>query len=303
MKIGYIGVGNMGGGMAKSLLAGGFDVTVTDLRREAAQPCLKAGAKWADTPAQVAALSDVVFTSLPGPPAVEAVVYGPSGIAEGIRGGSIYVDMTTSSPMLIRKIHADFRTRSVDVMDAAVSGLISDAHSGNLATFVGGDEAVFKRVEPALKAIGPRVNYMGPVGSGMVTKIVHNQICLGVISVMIEGFTLGKKAEVDIEALYKAIAGGVFGRGELIKVLPLVVFPGKFENEGHWGMPLTYGRKDIGLATELGRQLNVPLNISSLVEQDFIASIAHGLGDKESTIFITNQEERAAVSLRTRPKS
>jgi 3-hydroxyisobutyrate dehydrogenase-like beta-hydroxyacid dehydrogenase len=302
MKIGYIGVGNMGGGMAKSCLRARFDVTVSDLSRQAAQSCLEAGAKWADTPAEVAAASDIVFTSLPGPPAVEAVVYGPSGIAQGIRSGSVYVDMTTSSPTLIRKIHADFKPRGVDVLDAAVSGLISDAHSGNLATFVGGDEAVFKRVEPVLKEMGPRVNYMGAVGSGMVTKIVHNQICLGVISVMVEGFTLGKKAGVDLEALYQAIAGGVFGRGELIKIMPAVVFPGNFENNGRWGMPLTYGRKDIGLATELGRQLNVPLNISSLVEQDFITSIAHGLGEKESTIFTTNQEQRAAVSLRVGPK-
>jgi len=109
---------------------------------------------------------------------------------------------------------------------------------------------------------------------------------------------LGTKAGVDPQELYEAIKVGGFGRGKLLDVIPKVVFPGNFEMTGAWGMPLSYGRKDMGLATELGRQFNVPMSIASLVEQDMIAGVARGWANKEQTIFLTLQEERAAISLR-----
>jgi len=129
----------MGGGMAKCLAAAGHEVTVHDQRKEISAPQLEAGARWADTPAEVAAISDFIFTSLPGPPVIEQVVYGKGGIAETIRSGSVYVDMSTSSPTQIRRIYEDFKKRGVDVMDSPVSGHISGAWAGTLALYIGGD--------------------------------------------------------------------------------------------------------------------------------------------------------------------
>jgi 3-hydroxyisobutyrate dehydrogenase len=299
MKIGYIGLGNMGGGMACCLSRQDvFDVVVFDIRREAAQPQLKLGAIWADSPAALAGQCDVVITSLPGPPAVEQVVYGDNGIRGAMRPGSTYIDMSTNSPALIRKMHADFGNFGVAVLDAPVSGLLPEAHEGKLTIYIGGDRSAYEKVKIVFDTLGGEVRYMGASGAGMITKIVHNEIAITTMAVMAEGFTLGTKAGVDPQELYEAIKVGGFGRGKLLDVIPKVVFPGNFEMNGSWGMPLSYGRKDMGLATELGRQFNVPMSIASLVEQDMIAGVARGWANKEQTIFLTLQEERAAISLR-----
>jgi 3-hydroxyisobutyrate dehydrogenase-like beta-hydroxyacid dehydrogenase len=299
MKIGYIGLGNMGGGMACCLSRqDNFDVVVFDIRREAAEPPLKLGALWADSPAALAAQCDVVITSLPGPPAVEQVVYGDKGIRGAMRPGSTYIDMSTNSPALIRKMHADFGKSGVAVLDAPVSGLLPEAHEGKLTIFVGGDRSAYEKMKIVFDVMGGQVRYMGPSGAAMITKIVHNEIAFSTMAVMAEGFSLGTKAGVDPQELYEAIKIGGFGRGKLLDVIPKVVFPGNFEMNGTWGMPLSYGRKDLALATELGRQFNVPMSIASLVEQDMIAGVARGWADKEHSIFMTLQEERAAISLR-----
>ena len=301
MKVGYIGLGNMGGGMACRLSRQSqFEVLVYDKRHEAAEPQLALGAKRAESAAELAAQCDVVITSLPGPPVVEQVVYGEGGLLNAMRPGAIYIDMSTNSPALIRKMHADFAARQVAVIDAPVSGLLSDAHEGKLAIYVGGDEESYRRADAVLSVLGGDVRYMGASGAGMITKIVHNQIALTTIGVIAEGFTLGVKAGVDPEALYEAVKAGGFGQGKLLQIVPLVVFPGMFEMTGKWGMPLSYGRKDLALATELGRQFNVPMALATQVELDMIAGCARGWAEKEQTIFVTLQEERAATSLRVR---
>jgi 3-hydroxyisobutyrate dehydrogenase-like beta-hydroxyacid dehydrogenase len=303
MKIGYIGLGNMGGGMACCLSRNElFEVVVNDRRREAAQPQLELGANWADSPAEIAEQCEVVITSLPGPPVVEQVVYGQNGLLDAMRPNCIYIDMSTNSPSLMRKMHADFARKGVAVIDAPVSGVLSDAQKGTLAIYVGGDRSAYDRAKPVLEALGADVRYMGETGAGMITKIVHNQIALTTIGVMAEGFTLGVKSGVDPEALYDAVKAGGFGQGKLLQIVPFVIFPGMFEMTGKWGMPLSYGRKDLALATELGRQLDVPMALTTQVELDMIAGCARGWAGKEQTIFVTLQEERAATSLRVPTK-
>jgi 3-hydroxyisobutyrate dehydrogenase len=299
MKVGYIGLGNMGGGMACCLSGTpGFAVTVHDIRRDAAKPQLELGARWAENPAALARECDVVITSLPGPPVIEQVVYGANGLMGSMRQGSTFIDMSTNSPALIRKMHSDFGKQSVAVLDAPVSGLLSEAHQGKLTIYIGGDRPAYERVKVVFDTLGGEVRYMGAPGAGMITKLVHNEIAITTMAVMAEGFTLGTKAGVDPQALFEAVKVGGFGRGKLIDVIPKVVFPGNFEMTGVWGMPLSYGRKDMSLATELARQFNVPMLLASLVEQDMIAGIARGWANKEQTIFLTLQEERSATSLR-----
>jgi 3-hydroxyisobutyrate dehydrogenase-like beta-hydroxyacid dehydrogenase len=156
VKIGFIGLGLMGRHMASNLIKAGHALIVHDLRREAAAPHCQAGALWADTPRGVAQAAEVVFTSLPGPPEMEAVALGEQGLLAGFTAGKVYFDLTTNAPALVRRVYEVFAKHGISVLDAPVSGGPRGAESRRLALWVGGDEEVFKRYKPVLDAIGDR---------------------------------------------------------------------------------------------------------------------------------------------------
>jgi 3-hydroxyisobutyrate dehydrogenase len=295
MRVGFIGLGIMGASMASNAQKGGHELIVHDLRREAAAPHLAAGAHWADTPRQVAEAAEVVLTSLPGPPEVEAVATGKNGLLEGMAQGRVWLDLSTNSPGLIRRLHALFGARGVHVLDAPVSGGVPGAVHGTLQVMVGGDEAVYQRAKPALEAIG-KVGYMGSIGAGTIAKLVHNAISLSTRAIVAEAFTLGVKAGVRPEALLEAVRGGSFGQGNILsRVLPNVVFTGDFDTQQ---FALRLARKDVGLATELAREFDVPMALISLVEQLMVESVARGWGERDSNASWELQEERAGVKVR-----
>src|SRR5215469_12052707 len=177
LQVGFVGLGTMGSRMAASLQRAGYSLLVNDIRREATAPHLQNGARWADTPRQVAEAAEVIFTSLPAPPDVEAVALGENGIISGIRRGGAYFDLSTNSPALVKRICASFAERDAHMLDAPVSGGPRGAASGRLAIWVGGDRASFDRYKPVLDAIGDQACYVGPIGSATVAKLVHN--CAG----------------------------------------------------------------------------------------------------------------------------
>ena len=144
MNIGFIGLGNMGSGMAANILKAGYPLTVYDLRRDAAKSLIENGASWSDTPKSIAESSDIVLTSLPGPPEVEEVALGKNGIIGGIHPGIVYIDLSTNSPGLVRRMYQIFKEKGVSMMDAPVSGGPEGARTGRMSLMVGGDEAVFK---------------------------------------------------------------------------------------------------------------------------------------------------------------
>jgi 3-hydroxyisobutyrate dehydrogenase len=297
MRVGFIGLGNMGGPMALNVLKAGHTMVVSDIRPELARPHLAQGAVWADAPKAVAQASDVVFTSLPGPREVEAVVLGAGGILEGAARGGIYVDLSTSSASLIRKIHGIGAPRGIEVLDAPVSGGVSGARSGKLAVLVGGDEAVYARIKPVLDAIGDKVTRVGEIGSGTIAKLVHNMVSAGARMAIAEGMTLGVKAGVAPEALLDALQKSSFGQGRVFKeMIPNTVFTGAFDTVG---FALKLLRKDVGLATELGREYHVPMLIAALAEQQLEEALRRGWGDRDSNSLFCLQEERAGVTLRT----
>src|SRR5262245_50099211 len=178
MRIGFIGLGMMGHHMVANLQKAGHDVVVNDIRREAGEEALSRGARWAETPADAARQSEIVMTSLPGPKEVQHVALGENGIMAGAPAGTIYVDLSTSSPTLIRRIHAVLGERGVRVADAPVSGGVVGAEDASLQIMVGGDADLFEEIRPALRAIGDKITYIGEVGAGEVAKLVHNQIAL-----------------------------------------------------------------------------------------------------------------------------
>jgi len=296
MRIGFIGLGNMGGPMALNLMKAGHTLVVYDVRPESAKPHLDGGAKWADGPKAVAREGELILTSLPGPAEVEAVALGPNGILEGAQPGSVYADLSTNSPTVMRKIHAAFKAKGVHVLDSPVSGGAIGARRGTLQVMVGGDESIYREVKGVFGAIGNSVGYMGPIGAGTIAKLVHNLISIVTRSVVAEGFTLGVKAGVTPEALLEAIRGASFGQGLILShMLPDVVFKGDFDAVR---FALRLARKDVGLATALAREYDVPMPLAAVGEQILMEAMARGWGDKDSTSPWMLQEEAAGVKVR-----
>jgi len=297
MRIGFIGVGTMGGPMALNLIKAGHELVVTDVRREAAEPHLAQGARWANSAAEAAQGAELILTSLPGPKQVEEVALGEGGVLQGAAQGAIYADLSTSSPTLIRRIHKEFAEHGIHVLDAPVSGGTRGAEQATLQVMVGGDEAIYERVRPALLAIGDKVSYIGDIGSGEIAKLVHNMVSYCASLALAEGFTLGVKAGVKPEKLLEAIRGGAYGQGYMLSYrIPEKIFKATYDEAG---FALRLARKDVGLATELAREYDVPMAVASLAEQALIQGLVRGWGDKDSSAIFMLQEERAGVKVRT----
>ena len=171
MNIGFIGLGLMGGPMAANLLKAGHKLTVNDLRRELADPLLAMKAGWADTAAQTVSDTAIVFTSLPGPAEVDAI---SKKIIEAMQPGAVWFDLSTNSPDVVRRIHAQCAARGLQMLDAPVSGGTKGAQSGRLAVWVGGDQATYERCLPVLLGLCDEPFYVGPIGAGSVAKLAHN---------------------------------------------------------------------------------------------------------------------------------
>lgn len=301
MNIGFVGLGSMGAPMATNLVKAGHSVRVHDIDRDGrgARDLREAGALWADAPRDAAAGAEVTFTSLPGPKEVEAVALGEDGVIEGADRGSVYVDLTTSSPTLARKIYKAYRERGVAALDAPVSqGSARAKYEGTLTIMVGGDQAVFERVKPTLDIIGRgHLIYCGGPGSGSICKIVNNLMLFTISTGLVEALTLGVKAGVPVETLAMVIAqsSGKSRTGD--GILESLDKPRKFEREGPDGFSLLGTRKDVRLATDLGRELDVPLEIANMVEQKLTEAVARGWGHRMSGVHTLIQEEKAGVNL------
>ena len=295
MKVGFIGLGTMGGSMAFNTIQGGHELVVHDIRRESATRHLEAGATWADSPREVAEASDIVFTSLPGPTEVEAVFLGDDGILQGMSSGKVYFDLSTSTPNLIRRLHDIALGQGVQVLDAPVSGGPRGAESRNLAIWVGGDKDVFDRCKSALDAIGDKAYYVGPIGCGAVAKLVHN--CAGYViqAGLAEVFTMGVKAGVEPLALWQAVRRGAQGRRGTFEGLAEHLLPGKFDPPD---FALRLARKDVDLAVSVGREYDVPMRLANLVLQEMTEAMNRGWGDRDSRVAMLLQEERAGVEVR-----
>ncbi len=294
MNIGFIGTGNMGNPMASNLVKVGHQLTVHDLKREAAINLLEMGATWVDTPREAVQGNEVVFTSLPTSREVEAVVLGENGILEGATPGSLYVDLSTNSPTVIRRIHQVCQEKGVIVMDAPVSGGVYGAAAGTLAVMVGGDEAIFNRIKPVLDAIGSHVVYCGLIGSGMVCKICNNIISMGAGVLLAEALTLGVKAGVDLAILADVIANSSGSCRRLTDRFSRFLFKGNFEP----GFAANLAAKDVRLATDLGRELGVPMEVSNIIDQWHVEALFRGWGPQDSDAVAKIQEEKAGVQLR-----
>jgi 3-hydroxyisobutyrate dehydrogenase len=295
MKIGFIGLGTMGRHMASHLQKAGHDLVVHDTRPDAATPHRQAGAVWAETPRAVAGATEIVFTSLPGPVEVEAVALGEHGLLAGMAAGTVYFDLSTNAPALMRRLHATFAGKGVHVLDAPVSGGPKGAETRRLALWVGGDRSVFDRCRPVLDAIGDQAYYVGPIGAGSVAKLVHN--CAGYVvqTALAEVFTMGVKAGVDPLELWKAVRQGAGGRRRTFDGLADQFLPGEFEPPA---FTLRLAHKDVTLATALGRELKVPMRLANATLEEMTEALNRGWTERDSRVAMLLQEERAGVDIK-----
>ncbi|HKV53771.1 MAG TPA: NAD(P)-dependent oxidoreductase [Candidatus Binataceae bacterium] len=296
--VGFIGLGTMGAKMAASLQRAGYPLVVHDIRAEAASPHLAAGAKWADTPRQVAESTELVFTSLPAPPDVEAVALGPQGVLAGMKPDGAYFDLSTNSPALVRRLCSAFAERRAHMLDAPVSGGPQGAATGKLAIWVGGERDVFDRYQSVLDAIGDQARYVGPIGSATVAKLVHN--CAGYMlqRALSEVFTMGAKAGVEPLTLWEAVRNGALGRARTFDGLARHFLPGIYDPPD---FALRLAHKDVSLAVELGRETNVPMPIAALALDELTEALNRGWGERDSRVAMLLQEERAGVKFAVDP--
>jgi 3-hydroxyisobutyrate dehydrogenase len=299
MRIGFIGLGIMGASMAANLQKAGHQLLVSDIKREAAAPHLANGAEWAATPRDAAAGSEIVFTSLPGPPEMEAVALGENGLLSGMKPGGVYFDLSTNAPSMVRKVEAAFAERGAAMLDAPVSGGPHGAKSGKLAIWVGGDQAVFDRCKPVLDAIGDAARYVGPIGAGSVAKLVHN--CAGYIVTvgMAEVFTMGVKAGVDPLAIWEAVRMGAIGRRGGFDGLVDQFLPGTYDPPA---FALKLAHKDVSLATALGKEIGVPMRLANMTLEEMTEALGRGWAGRDSRVVMKLQEERAGVTIAVEPE-
>jgi len=296
MKVGFIGLGTMGRHMAANLQKAGHELVVHDVRREAAESHVKAGARWADSPRAVAEASDVVFTSLPEPRDVEAVALDEkTGLLAGLTAGKAFFDLSTNSPTVVRKLHAVFKARGIHMFDAPVSGGPRGAESRRLALWIGGDEEAFKTFKPVVDAIGDQAYYVGPIGAGSVAKLVHN--CAGYIvqTALAEVFTMGVKAGVDPLTIWKAVRQGAGGRRRTFDGLADQFLPGTFDPPS---FALRLAHKDVSLAVALGREHKVPMKLANITLEEMTEALNRGWADRDSRVAMLLQEERAGVEIK-----
>ena len=292
--VGFIGLGNMGGPVAGHIQRAGFPMIVYDLRDQATRPFRERGATVVNSAAELARLSDVIVTALPMPDDVEQVA---REIVEGIKPEAIYIDISTSPPALIRKLEPIFAARGAHVLDAPVASGQPGAARGIHEVMVGGAPEIFERARPVLGAFGDQVLYAGPLGSGSICKLVHQMINSTISQAIAEGLSLGVKAGVDVKSLWECVRRGMVGRMHVLHAqVPQNVFPNDYETDT---FPLKLLRKDVGLATALGREFNVSLPLANVAEQKLIEGMNRGWGEKSAyTVTFKLQEEAAQVALR-----
>jgi 2-hydroxy-3-oxopropionate reductase len=284
--VGFVGLGIMGAAMAGNLLEAGHELVVHNRTRTKAEQLISYGARVADSPREVAEVSDIIITMLPGPPEVEEVVAGEGGLLEGATRGSLIVDMSTSSPLLARELTHAARERGVGMLDAPVSGGDVGARDGTLSIMVGGEDDDFERARPLFEVMGETVVHVGGAGAGQVVKACNQIVVALVIEAIAEALVLGSKAGVAPDRVVEVLSGGLAAN----KVLD--VKGEKFlSHDFAPGGKVEYHRKDLGIALEAGREYDVTLPVTALVEQKFRVLEAKGRGGWDHSALLTLIEE------------
>jgi 2-hydroxy-3-oxopropionate reductase len=293
LKVGFIGLGIMGKPMSKNLLKAGYRLIVHDLNRGAVDELLSLGAEMADTPKEVAGNCEYIITMLPDSPEVREVVLGRNGLAEGLKRGSVYIDMSSISPIVSRELANKLEPLGVDMLDAPVSGGEPKAIDGTLSVMVGGKKEIFDKCFILLKAMAGSVVHTGSNGAGNTTKLANQIIVALNIAAMSEALVLASKAGVEPELVYNAIRGGLAGSTVLDAKAPLVM-DRKFDP----GFKINLHIKDLKNALEASHEIGVPLPLTASVMEIMQALKVEGLGNNDHGGLIQYFEKLAKTEVK-----
>jgi 3-hydroxyisobutyrate dehydrogenase len=292
-RVGYIGLGNLGFHLAHSLVKAGHQVTVTDLNRSIAEPLLAAGARWADSPKDVGTASDVVFTCLPSPRAIDAVLTGPNGLLEGLAAGTTWIDNSTNDQEETLRLAAIATARGIRVLESPVTGGVHKAAAGDITVLVGGDEELFHEHEALLASIGNPVLYMGPLGSAAVIKVITNMLAFIHLVAAGEALMLAKRGGLDLTKAFHAILNSS-GNSFVHETESQVILNGSY----NINFTMDLAVKDLGFAMEFGRRFGVPLDLAGQTMQTFIRARSTYGGDAWSSQVVKLLEDALDTDLR-----
>ena len=289
-KVGFIGLGIMGRPMAKNLMDAGYQMILFNRTKQKAEELARevGGAEVADSPREVAERSDIVITMLPDSPDVEAVVAGEDGVLEGLKEGSLLVDMSTISPVVTKELAGKVVKKGASMLDAPVSGGDAGAIGGTLSIMVGGSEEDFERAAPLFEVMGKVATHVGPVGAGQVVKACNQVVVALNIEAVSEALVLGSKAGVAPGKILEALSGGLAGSA--------VMEAKKEKFLGHEfdpGFRIELHRKDLGIALAAGNEYGVSLPVTAVVSQVLEALLARGSGDDDHSAILTFVEDLA----------
>jgi len=278
-NLGFIGLGAMGGRVTKRLLDAGHTVTGYNRTKSKAQWLLNAGMQWADSPRAVAEATDVIFTMVTNTNALHEVLNGSGGILDGLGPGKIYLDMSTVSPNASRKLAERVATKGARMLDVPVSGSVITLEQGNLSLMVGGEEAIFEQVKPILLDIGPKVNYVGKNGQAVLMKIAINLNLQVQIQGFYEGLLLAVKGGIPLETALEVMLNSVIASPSLKYRTPFILQP---PAEAWFNVEMM--QKDMLLALEMGRELNVPVPTVAISNEFLTSARAMGLAREDFAI-------------------
>jgi 3-hydroxyisobutyrate dehydrogenase len=295
-SVGFIGVGNMGNPMASNVLKAGFPMIVYDRNPQAMENLLQAGAQRAASAREVVEGSEIVLTSLPASPDVEAVYLEPGGLVDSAKPGTMLIDLSSVFPSTPRKIEPRAQARGVHFLEAPVSGGVSGARAATLAIMVGGDPETLTRAQPVLRAIGPNIFHVGPVGAGNTVKAINNMMASVNALAMMEGVALGVKAGLDPMTIYEVVKASS-GGSKALERIPNSLIPRHFEP----GFKVQLMNKDLETFTTIAKELHVPVSFANVAQQYQQMAIAAGLAEQDTSVVMTIIERLAAMQV-SRPE-
>ncbi|MEO6609814.1 MAG: NAD(P)-dependent oxidoreductase [Aestuariivirga sp.] len=290
MRYGYIGLGNLGGHLAMSLIRKGFDVTVFDLDRKLGERHIEAGAKWANTPKELSAAVDHVFTCLPSPSISEKVLVQ---ILEGLKPGGTWIENSTNGRDEMKRLAGMAEARGIQTLEAPVTGGVHLAARGEITVLVGGDKALFEKHEKALRAIGKEIFHMGPLGSAAVIKVITNMLAFIHLVADAEALMLAKRGGLDLGQAWRAIAASS-GTSFVHETEGQLILNGSYDIAFTMDLAL----KDLGFAMNFGKEFGVPLDLASLTNQTFVKGKAAYGGQAQSTQIAKLLEDVLKTDLR-----
>ena len=296
-RVGFIGVGKLGRPMAQRILRAGHDLLVFDTEASARSAFQGTTAEVVTSLTELASECGIVCLCLPGPAEVEQVMSGRDGIGSTVRPGTLVVDHTTNSPTVVRQVGEQLRLRGAALIDAPVSGGIEGAAAGTLTALIGGEPEHVERARPLLEAFSTAIVHVGPLGAGTVAKLMNNLATFALDQVIGECLTIGARAGIEPDRLLEALQQSAIGKGGNLHVrMPETFMKGDFEPR----FTLAGAHKDVRLAVGLAEESGVPIRIARAVLDEIESALSKGLGDRDASIVMTLQEERAGVHISSR---